>query len=391
MKKILLLDGNTRSALAVTRSLGILGHNIEVGEIGSTTSISSSSRYSKGYFNYPNPQEDQSNFLHAIINKLESMHYDFLIATSDHTLEVLYQEEKQIRTLTNFPFVTKDIFDKVQDKAKLLEIAKKHDICVPRTQKLIAGKDDIESNLDSLRDCHFPLFLKPRISSQKNFNGSLTKAPNGLVNNIQEARAFLSNPQLEGIKFLAQEQITGDGEGLFFLFKGGECIANFSHKRILEKPPSGGVSVLSKSIKTDEKLFKDTLRLLKDLQWEGVAMVEFKRGEDNIPYLMEINPRFWGSLQLAIDCGVNFPARLIETDLNKVQLSNYKLDQNLRWELGSLDHAFIRVKQEGLSYLQKLFVKNALRCFNKQTKLELLRLNDPGPFFKEIINYLNIC
>ena len=43
-------------------------------------------------------------------------------------------------------------------------------------------------------------------------------------------------------------------------------------------------------------------------RWHGVAMVEFKRDErDDTPRLMEINGRFWGSLQLAIDAGVDFP------------------------------------------------------------------------------------
>ena len=40
----------------------------------------------------------------------------------------------------------------------------------------------------------------------------------------------------------------------------------------------------------------------------GVAMVESQR-RARWPrlYLMEVNCRFWGSLQLAIDCGVDFP------------------------------------------------------------------------------------
>jgi len=43
------------------------------------------------------------------------------------------------------------------------------------------------------------------------------------------------------------------------------------------------------------------------MAWHGVAMVEFKVSADGTPYLMEVNARFWGSLQLAIDAGVDFP------------------------------------------------------------------------------------
>lgn len=48
--------------------------------------------------------------------------------------------------------------------------------------------------------------------------------------------------------------------------------------------------------------------MLQAMEWRGVAMVEFKRDRKTGEYkLLEINPRFWGSLPLALHCGVNFP------------------------------------------------------------------------------------
>ncbi|MCK7577967.1 MAG: ATP-grasp domain-containing protein [Chromatiales bacterium] len=52
-------------------------------------------------------------------------------------------------------------------------------------------------------------------------------------------------------------------------------------------------------------------KLLDAVSWHGVAMVEFRVTLEGKPYLMEINTRFWGSLQLAIDAGVDFPYWLI--------------------------------------------------------------------------------
>jgi protein-tyrosine-phosphatase len=40
-------------------------------------------------------------------------------------------------------------------------------------------------------------------------------------------------------------------------------------------------------------------------------MVEFKRDVDGTYWLMEINPRFWGSLALSIDAGIDFPRVLL--------------------------------------------------------------------------------
>ena len=84
-------------------------------------------------------------------------------------------------------------------------------------------------------------------------------------------------------------------------------VAFFAHKRLRERPPWGGVSVLSESAEPDPRLKALARQLLDDACWHGVAMVEFKVAPDGTPYLMEINTRFWGSLQLAIDAGVDFP------------------------------------------------------------------------------------
>src|SRR4029077_3602676 len=52
--------------------------------------------------------------------------------------------------------------------------------------------------------------------------------------------------------------------------------------------------------------------LLTALHWHGVAMVEFKMDANGRYWLMEINPRLWGSLALSVDTGVNFPLGLLQ-------------------------------------------------------------------------------
>lgn len=67
------------------------------------------------------------------------------------------------------------------------------------------------------------------------------------------------------------------------------------------------------SVVADPALVERSRRLLARLNWQGVAMVEYKiDASTGMPYLMEINGRFWGSLQLAIDAGVDFPRLLLE-------------------------------------------------------------------------------
>jgi predicted ATP-grasp superfamily ATP-dependent carboligase len=81
----------------------------------------------------------------------------------------------------------------------------------------------------------------------------------------------------------------------------GDCVAWFVHERLREYPLSGGPSTDRRSVH-DARLVELSLALLRRLGWRGIAMVEWKMGQ-----LLEINPRFWGSLELAIRAGVDFP------------------------------------------------------------------------------------
>jgi hypothetical protein len=108
---------------------------------------------------------------------------------------------------------------------------------------------------------------------------------------------------------LVQERIPkeGDSLGVSALFDENSRVkAAFVHRRLREYPITGGPSTLRESVSRPE-ILELGLSLLKALDWFGVAMVEFKMDpRDDTPKLMEVNPRFWGSLQLAISSGVHF-------------------------------------------------------------------------------------
>lgn len=79
------------------------------------------------------------------------------------------------------------------------------------------------------------------------------------------------------------------------------------HKRIRELYTMGGPSTCAISV-YDPKLLDYGLKILGALNWHGIAMVEFKKdSKDGTFKLMEINPKFWGSLDLAIASGIDFP------------------------------------------------------------------------------------
>ena len=129
---------------------------------------------------------------------------------------------------------------------------------------------------------------------------------------------------------LVQEFIKGAGFGFFALMNHGAPLRVFMHQRIREYPPSGGRSTAARAYYSPR--LKDLgLRLLSALKWHGVAMVEFKYSESRADFvLMEINGKFWGSLELGLSAGVNFGADLIR--LFRGEALSYSEQYERDWE-----------------------------------------------------------
>lgn len=179
---------------------------------------------------------------------------------------------------------------------------------------------------------------------------------------------------------MLQEYITGEGCAFFAVYKNGKCGLTFQHRRIREYPVTGGASVCAESYK-NEKLEKYGKKLLDSLKWHGVAMVEFKLNNIGEPILMEINPKFWGSTDLALEAGVNFPKALI--DIHKgieIEYSNnYKMPFKYHWPLhGDIMHAIENPKE---------FLNVVYDTLNPNVKSNLW-ISDIFPIFKMIVDFI---
>lgn len=135
---------------------------------------------------------------------------------------------------------------------------------------------------------------------------------------------------------LLQHRLPSDGRsvGVSLLFdSNNQVVANFVHERLSSFPVSGGPSTNRVGIRDDD-LLEMSVKLLQKLKWQGIAMVEWKfDSTTGTPFLLEINPRFWGSLELAIRSGVNFPILYFDLCRNKsVEVVNdYELGRKVRW------------------------------------------------------------
>lgn len=113
-------------------------------------------------------------------------------------------------------------------------------------------------------------------------------------------------------------------------------------------------------------------------------MVEYRVDPEGRPWLMEVNARFWGSLQLAIDAGADFPAWLASNDPPPFDV---KKGARLQWMLGDLDRLWLVAKaaRKGEKVrLGKEIAHFVASLCNPQIRSEVFRWSDPKPGWHEL-------
>jgi len=186
---------------------------------------------------------------------------------------------------------------------------------------------------------------------------------------------------------IIQEYIHGQGYGYFALYDRDKHIrAHFCHKRIREYPITGGPSSCCESVYDDE-LVKVGRRLLDSLEWSGLAMVEMKYDKiRNKFYIIEVNPRYWGSLPLAVISGVNFPV------LHALSVLNVDYEPVLEYATGTKLRFIHKDIFAILDYMkfEKNFIRKTLLfadIFNLRIADGLISLDDLGPVMYSFIKY----
>lgn len=386
MHKVLVLDANQRSALAIIRSLGRLGLGVIAADHRSDP-LGAASKYASASLSYPDPAISPGAFLSEIRNLVDRLAIDTVVPATDLTTMLLVSQPDLFQ-FARLSAPTAASYEALTDKARLLELAERLNVPIPETR--IA--DTAAAIMNASRDIGFPIVLKPARS--RYLKGDRVLSTRVQIVNDSDAleRALPHQEWLGDIPCLVQRFVPGHGAGIFALFGPSGPAAWFAHRRIREKPPSGGVSVLCESVAIDPTMQAAAARLLSAADWTGVAMVEFRVADDGTPHLMEVNGRFWGSLQLAIDCGVDFPrlSYQVSQSLPVEPPQTYTVGRRLRWLLGDLDSLLIQLRHDGTPprAKRKAVSEFALSFADPHCRQEILRVSDPRPGIREFAQWL---
>jgi predicted ATP-grasp superfamily ATP-dependent carboligase len=300
--RVLVTDAGRGSAIAVIRSLGRQGLHVTAAD-HDRRSAGFRSRYAAERLVYPDPAADPAAVVDVLHAHAAAGQVDLIVPVTDELLLPLARARSRFAGLTALAAPDDDALAQVVDKRATIELARRLGVPVPRTV-LVHTADEA---LRAAGELGWPLVLKPaasrivRAGAIERFEVSYADGASALADGMRE---------LEGrCPVLLQEYRAGETHGVELLAERGQILMAFQHRRLHELPITGGASSLREGVALDPELLGHATRLMGELRFTGLAMVEFRVGEGGAA-LMEVNGRIWGSLPLAVKSGVDFPLGL---------------------------------------------------------------------------------
>ena len=292
-------------ALAVIRELGqeFPGREIISVSLAGRRALGHKSRYTTGSITV-----DEENYAAKLLELAAGPGSNILVPAGMHSLNIAARHHREFSAVFSGLWPQKAALDKAADKPIVAATAKALGLLTPREYPLEAPV--------------FPCVLKYR-------NGEALGLPAhkryAIATNLEEYERGLQvmnkqvshMPAERSTEIFATQYIAGDAYGVSaVLDTNSEPLAVFAHKRIREYPLSGGPATCAESI-WHLPLIQAGVSLLKELGLVGLAMAEFK-GSLNAPYILEVNPRIWGTYPLARLAGAGMMRAYVEGDAYEI-------------------------------------------------------------------------
>jgi predicted ATP-grasp superfamily ATP-dependent carboligase len=345
--KILLLDGQHKNTLAILRHLGrTSSYEIHVVSY-QKTSISFYSKYAHKKLIITDPLIDGEVYIRDLLQLLKNDNYLALIPVSYISFLLCSSHKESILKYTHLTIAREESVRTASSKIATYRLAQQLEIPYPDFIE-VDHIDDI-----GMIEISYPCVIKAPFEIGK----TVVEYVNNKAELIEKYATLCKTYHFRDKLPIIQKYIQGDGAGFFAFYQHGICKSFFVHKRLREYPVTGGASTAAEGF-YNSQVIEDGKKILDSLQWEGVAMVEFKKDNSTGLYnIMEINAKFWGSLDLALVSGVNFPQMMIDDALGKeIQVSeNYKMVR-FQWILnGDLYHV-LEKPSHILLFIRDLFM-----------------------------------
>ena len=276
-----------------------------------------------------------------------------------------------------------EAFERATDKDAMQRLCGELGVPVARGMTLDALAN---GRTGSLR---FPLVLRTRRQNDAEVGSAPWKA--AYAADRLELAALHGQVADRADNVIVQEYHPGAEDHVQILMHRGEAFAAGEYIGEHHMPLAGGVTVQRVSCR-HERVIDDAVRLLRALDWEGIAGVQFHYDPRTDEYIfLEINPRFIGGMPTVIMAGFDAPLLLWQSRFEpeamrpvryRVGLRTRILGGDANWMLGMMRGDPLPPGQRRLGRLGT--VGRFLWNCGPWTRDDTFWWRDPRPFFVDV-------
>jgi predicted ATP-grasp superfamily ATP-dependent carboligase len=309
---VLIPDGDSTWALSVVQCLSqVEGYRLFVlsNKKRTATKFSKHTSYYKFY-----ERPDDAQWLDIINSEIEAHQISVIIPIAEKEFAFFIDYKDQLSPISKLIAVpSRDHFNIAINKYKLSDFANTHGIPHPKSFFINSETDKFQV----LSQIRFPILIKPL-----NLKGG-----DGIKKIDTEAQfpTSIKDP------LFIQEYVSGYDIDCSVLCVDGQVITHTIQKGNLEGDNTYAPQ-LGFDFVENEAVLKVTKALMSKLHWSGIAHVDLRYDDVTKDYkVIEINARFWGSVDASNMAGINFPDVSIQLALNQpIEHKGYTLMSYMR-------------------------------------------------------------
>jgi predicted ATP-grasp superfamily ATP-dependent carboligase len=326
VRALIVDQSRDRSALAAARMLRAEGW--EVGTGSWRPSIASISAATGAHHRIEEAESDEDQFIADIAAAVHAEGYEVVFCIYDVGLLVLSRRRAEIAPAV-VPYAAHEIVERSFDKLAFTRAAESAGLAVPRTE---------EASDAALAAWHGPVVVKARLHAPTRFE---TRPFESAV----QAAPFAAELRRDGAQPLLQERITGRlGAVVVVVDRQGEVIAEVQQRCERSWPDGAGVTARASTVVPDLELSERIRVLVRELEWFGLAEIEYLLDDHDVPRFTDFNGRFYGGIALAGHAGVNVAAAWarLATGLPVAPLAPQRVGARFQWlnrDLAASRHA----------------------------------------------------